>query len=190
MIGNYTPANNAELNERDLDVGSTSPVMLGGDMMAQGGKDGQIRLLSIKAMAGTASHMGGELQVVSTPSGNRQFTTAPAVWHHGADTWMFAADYWATAAWTLKDGKLTAMWKNSNSGTSPVVAGGLLYIYDPAGGLRVYDPEKGNVIATLPCGSGHWNSPIVVDGKVALPEGNANTHDLTGVLDIWSLPGK
>jgi hypothetical protein len=190
MIGNYTPANNAELNQRDLDVGSTSPAMLGGDMLAQGGKDGQIRLLSIKAMAGTAAHMGGELQVVSTPSGNRQFTTAPAVWHHGADTWMFAADYWATAAWTLKDGKLTAMWKNSNGGTSPVVAGGLLYIYDAGGGLRVYDPEKGNVIATLACGSGHWNSPIVVDGKIVLPEGNANTHGLTGVLDIWSLPGR
>jgi hypothetical protein len=190
MIGNYTPANNAELNRRDLDVGSTSPVMLGGDAMAQGGKDGQIRLISIKAMAGTVSHMGGELQTVSTPSGNRQFTTAPAVWHHGADTWMFAADYWATAAWTLKDGKLSAMWKNDNGGTSPVVAGGLLYIYDPAGGLRVYDPEKGTQVANLECGGGHWNSPIVVGGRVVLSEGNANMHATTGVLDIWSLPGR
>jgi PQQ-like domain len=190
MIGNYTPANNAELNQRDLDVGSTSPVMLGGDAMAQGGKDGTIRLISIKAMTGTASHMGGELQTVSTPSGNRQFTTAPAVWHHGADTWMFAADFWATAAWTLKDGKLSSMWKNGNGGTSPVVAGGLLYIYDPAGGLRVYDPEKGVQVADLQCDGGHWNSPIVVDGRIALPEGNANMHASTGVLDIWSLPGR
>ena len=29
MLGNYTPKNNAELNERDLDVGSTSPVLAG-----------------------------------------------------------------------------------------------------------------------------------------------------------------
>ena len=35
---------------------------------------------------------------------------------------------------------------------------------------------------------GHWNSPIVVDGKITLPEGNANRHATTGVLDIWSLP--
>jgi len=191
IIGNYTPANNAELNRRDLDVGSTSPAMLGGDLIAQGGKDGVIWLISIKAMAGSASHMGGELQTVPTPSAARQFPTAPAVWHHGADTWLFAADFGATAAWSLKDGKLSAMWKNSNGGTSPVVAGGLLYVYDSGGGgLRIYDPVKGTQLADLECGGGHWNSPIVVDGKIALPEGNANTHATTGVLDIWSLQKK
>jgi hypothetical protein len=66
-----------------------------------------------------------------------------------------------------------------------VIAGGLLYVYDPGGGLRVYTPETGQQIAKLDCGSGHWNSPIVVDGLIALPEGNANKHSLTGVLDIW-----
>ena len=40
MLGNYTPADNAQLNERDLDLGSTSPVLLGGDVLAQGGKSG------------------------------------------------------------------------------------------------------------------------------------------------------
>ena len=130
---------------------------------------------------------GGELQSVSTPSGAR-LLTAPAVWHHGADTWMFAADGGGTAAWNFQNGKLDVMWKNSNGGTSPVVAGGLLFVYSPQGGLRVYDPAKGNQIADLECGSGHWNSPIVVDGKIALPEGNANRPDATGVLDIWTVP--
>jgi hypothetical protein len=191
MIGNYTPANNAELNRRDLDVGSTSPAMLGGDLIAQGGKDGVFWLISIKAMAGTASHMGGELQTVPTPSAARQFLTAPAVWHHGADTWLFSADFGATAAWSLQDGKLTPMWKNSNGGSSPVVAGGLLYVYDPGGGgLRIYDPVKGTQLADLECGGGHWNSPIVVDGRIAVPEGSANAHATTGVLDIWSLQKK
>ena len=68
-----------------------------------------------------------------------------------------------------------------------MVAGGLLYVYSPKGGLRVYDPAKGNQIADLECGNGHWNSPIVVDGKIALPEGNANQRASTGVLDIWTL---
>ncbi len=190
IIGNYTPANNAELNRRDLDVGSAAPAMLGGDLLAQGGKDGVFWLISIKAMTGSASHMGGELQTIPTPSAARQFPTAPAVWHHGTETWMFAADFGATAAWTIKDGKLSPMWKNSNGGTSPVVAGGLLYVYDAAGGLRIYDPVKGTQLVDLQCGAGHWNSPIVVDGKVALPEGNANMHTTTGVLDIWSLPGR
>jgi len=185
MLGNYTPTNNAELNDRDLDIGSSSPVLLGGDALAQGGKDGLIRLLSIKGIAGTAPHRDHEMQTVSTPSGADLFT-APAVWHHNAETWMFAADANGTAAWMLKSGKLVAMWKNGNGGTSPVVAGGLLYIYNPRGGLRVYDPLKGTQIADLESGTGHWNSPIVVDGKIALPEGNANQHTSNGVLDIWS----
>ncbi|MGD0965759.1 MAG: PQQ-binding-like beta-propeller repeat protein [Candidatus Acidiferrales bacterium] len=187
MLGNYTPKNNAELNDRDLDVGSTSPVLLGGDVVAQGGKDGLIRLLSMKAIAGTTPHAGGELQIVLTPSGTDLFT-APAVWHNSSETWMFAADGGGTAAWTLEGRKLVAMWKNSNGGTSPVVAGGLLYVYNPVGGLRVYDPIKGTQITDLGSGGGHWNSPIVVDGRIALPEGNANRHTSTGVLDIWDLP--
>ena len=186
MLGNHTPTNNAELNQRDLDVGSTSPVLLGGDFLAQGGKDGQIHLLSIKAMAGTEAHQGHEVQTVSTPSGSLMLTAA-AVWHHGSETWMFASDRNGTAAWTLENGKLVQKWKNNNGGTSPLVADGLLFVYNPSGGLRVYDSAKGTLVTTLACGSGHWNSPIVVDGKIALPEGNANQHVSTGVLDIWTL---
>ena len=39
MVANYSPANNASLDARDLDLGSTSPVLLGSDTVAQGGKD-------------------------------------------------------------------------------------------------------------------------------------------------------
>ncbi|HUJ92873.1 MAG TPA: hypothetical protein VLW05_09245, partial [Gaiellaceae bacterium] len=68
-----------------------------------------------------------------------------------------------------------------------VVAGGLVWVYDPGGGLNVYTPG-GTLVTTLPCGTGHWNSPIVVDGHVVLPEGNANDHATTGVLDVWRIP--
>jgi hypothetical protein len=187
MLGNFTPSNNTELDWRDLDVGSTSPVLLGGGLVAQGGKDKQIRLLGLRDIAGVAPHQDHELQSLSTPSGGMLFT-APAVWRNDGKTWMFAADGGGTAAWTLEGGKLVEMWKNGNGGTSPVIAGGLLYVYDPKGGLRIYEPTKGNQIADLETGPGHWNSPIVVDGKIALPEGNANEHASSGVLDIWSLP--
>jgi hypothetical protein len=70
-----------------------------------------------------------------------------------------------------------------------VIAGGLLWVYDPGGGgLRVYRPANGHLVATLSAGGGHWNSPIVMDGRVALPEGDANDHATSGVLDIWRLP--
>ena len=187
VLANYAPADNSTLEATDLDLGSTSPVLLGPDLVAQGGKDALIRLLARGAIAGASPHLGGELQTMSTPSRGLLFT-APAVWRDRGETWMFAADNGATAAWTLANGKLVPVWSHANAGTSPVIAGGLLYVYDPNGGLRIYDPRSGTVITTLACGGGHWNSPIVVDGRIVLPEGSANQHATSGVLDIWSLP--
>jgi hypothetical protein len=50
----------------------------------------------------------------------------------------------------------------------------------------VYHPGSPRPIAKLAGGSGHWNSPIVVDGHVLEPEGNANDHKLYGTLEIFS----
>ena len=80
------------------------------------------------------------------------------------------------------------MEEQNGSGRVPVIAGGLLYVYDPGGGLHVYVPTTGKEVAKLEAGPGHWNSPIVVDGRIALPEGNANQRSQTGVLDIWRMP--
>jgi hypothetical protein len=187
MLGNYTPTNTAQLDDDDLDLGSASPVLLGGDLIAQGGKDGRIRLLSLRQIAGTAPHEGHELQIVATPSGTDLFAQ-PAVWRHDGQTWMFAADNGGTAAWQVQGGMLHQEWRNDTGGTSPFEAGGLLFVYQPDGGLNVYEATSGKRIATLPCGSGHWSSPIVVDGRIILPEGDANTRATSGVLDIWSLP--
>ncbi|MGH8199022.1 MAG: PQQ-binding-like beta-propeller repeat protein [Steroidobacteraceae bacterium] len=187
ILGNYTPTNTAELNDDDLDLGSASPALLGADLLAQGGKDGEIRLLSRQAIAGTTAHKGHELQIVPTPSGTDLFAQ-PAVWRRDGQTWMFVADHGGTAAWQLRDGRLQQQWRNATGGTSPFEAGGLLFVYTPESRLEVYEATSGKRIATLPCGAGHWNSPIVVDGRIILPEGNANTRATTGVLDIWSLP--
>lgn len=189
LLGNYTPTNTEELDQTDTDLGSSSPVLLGDGYVAQGGKDGTIRLLSLKQISGAAPHKGGELQSVPTPGSTDLFST-PAVFHSSRGTWMFVADDQGTAAWDFRNGKLQQMWSNNNHGTSPIVAGGLLYIYDPRGALRVYQPETGRQIADLKCGAGHWNSPIVVDGKIGLPEGNANHHSTTGILNIWRLKSR
>jgi hypothetical protein len=61
-------------------------------------------------------------------------------------------------------------------------------VYNPAsGGIYVYEPRSARPIAKLPGMSGHWNSPIVVDGHVIEPEGDANEHLRTGSLDIFSV---
>jgi hypothetical protein len=184
LLGNFTPVNTDQLNASDLDVGSTSPVLLGGGLVLQGGKDGTLRLLDWSVMQGTAGHKGNELQVTQTPGGDRLFT-APAVLRDATGVKVFVADNSGTQAWALSGIRLQSLWSNGHKGTSPVVADGLLYVYDPGGGLRVYDATTGNAVTTLACGGGHWNSPIVVGGRVALPEGNANDHRTSGLLNIW-----
>src|SRR5437660_6526655 len=187
LIGNYTPTNTASLDASDTDVGSTSPVLLGGGLIAQSGKDGLIRVLDWGAMSGVTAHQGGEGQVVSTPSGSGLFD-APAVLRNATGTWLFAADGGGTAAWRLSNGQLQPVRANHTAGTSPVVADTLLFVYDPGGGLRVYRSDTGVQLADLACGGGHWNTPIVIDGKVALPEGNSNSHAASGVVDRRRLP--
>jgi hypothetical protein len=100
---------------------------------------------------------------------------------------VFVADGAGTAAFVLRSGHLLRAWQNGTPGTSPVMAGGLLYVYDPSrGGIDVYRPGSPRAIARLGGEPGHWNSPIVVDGHVIEPEGNANDHRLTGSLEIFS----
>jgi hypothetical protein len=160
-------------------------VLLGGGYIAQGGKDGKIRLLGLSKLS-PAGRTGGELQTISTPGATDLFT-APAVWRADGRTWVFVADNAGLAAWTLGGGRFHREWSTSTPGTSPVVAGGLLYVYDPNGGLGIYLPRSGKKLRTLAAGSGHWNSAIVADGRIALPEGDANQHALSGVLDMYGL---
>src|SRR5581483_6032827 len=93
---------------------------------------------------------------------------------------VYVADASGTAAYRVSGSgqatRLVSAWSNATPGTSPVVAGGLLYVYDPAGALNVYAPRTGDRLAHLPAGAGHWSSPIVADGVVALPVGNGNDH--------------
>jgi hypothetical protein len=186
MLGNYVPTDWAQLNATDKDLGSTSPVYLTSNLIAQGGKDGKIRLLSVARLKGTAPHQGHELQIISTPSGG-YFSTTPVVWRNNGHTWMIAADAGATQAWELQNGRLHSVWRRGYGGTSPVIAGSLLYVY-AGGGLNVFKPGTGVLVKRFAVGSGHWNSPIATDGLVVLPEGNANNHATSGLLDIWHLP--
>jgi PQQ-like domain len=187
----YTPTDQATLNTGDLDLGSSAPALLGDDRVLLAGKDAIMRVLDLARLdgrpPGAPETLGGELQTFSTP-GNAELFTAPAVWTHAGRTTVFVADFSATAAYSLVGGRLDELWSNDTPGTSPVLAGGLLYVYDPkAGGIDVYAPASGRRIAKLTGASGHWNSPIVVDGHVVEPEGNANNHLLTGTLDLFSL---
>jgi hypothetical protein len=190
----FTPPNQQQLDSTDTDLGASAPALLGQGRVALAGKDGVMRVLTLARLDGhvpggapAGGHpLGGEVQRLPVPGGAELFT-APAVWHHRGRTAVFVADGSGTAAYVLRRGVLLRAWENGTPGTSPVFVGGLLYVYDPdGGGIRVYRPGSPRPIATLPGESGHWNSPIVVDGHVIEPEGNGNDHQRSGRLEIFS----
>jgi outer membrane protein assembly factor BamB len=194
LLHNWTPADQLHLTQDDLDLGSTSPALLPGDLAVQGGKSGVLSLLDLRKLDGTTGgagpRTGGELQRINAP-GSTDVFSQPAVARIATTTYVFVTTSAGTAAYRLSGRRLHVAWQDATPGTSPVVAGGLLYVYDETGGaLIVRSPTTGRQLASLPAGQGHWNSPIVAGGRIILPEGNANDHTSTGVLDIYHLPGR
>ena len=197
FLRHWTPTTQRQLEATDTDLGSTSPGLLPDPSSAskiaryllQGGKDGRIHLLDLRSslfgVTGSAgTHLGGEVQNIAVV-GDTQMFTAPAVLHRTGLTEAFVATGGGTAAYKLVGGRLQVAWHNGNAGTSPVLAGGLLWVYDPGGGLNVYHASSGRLIRHLAAPSGHWNSPIVAGGRAYLPSGDSNDHDTSGVLSIY-----
>jgi hypothetical protein len=186
LLKSYTPENEQELEAGDVDLSSASPAFVPPHFVVQGGKDGLLRVLDLTTLE--IGRKGSEASIASAPGDTGVFT-APAVWESAGETWVFVANSAGTAGYVFRNAKLERRWENGSSGTSPVLAGDLLYVYDPDGeGLNVYEPGSGTRVANLPAGRGHWSSPIVIDRRIALPEGSANDHETGGVLNIYRLP--
>ena len=181
LLRNWTPRNQASLESGDVDLGSTAPALVGQGLALQSGKDARLRLVSLTRLGGRLGATGGELQTLSAPGGGGVFTT-PAVWRKR----VFVATDSGLACYLLRGKRLHLSWQKSSEGNSPVVAGGLLYVYN--GSMTVYAPTTGKQLASFRVGGAHWNSPIVTDGRVAVPEGSANDHSTHGALDIFRLP--
>jgi hypothetical protein len=172
-------------------------VTSGRRLAVQGGKDGKLQLLDLDRLNGTAGgpgrRLGGELQQVSAPGGS-EVLTAPAVWTNSGRTYVFVANDSGTAAYVLGGGprpRLSFAWQHATAGTSPVLAGGLLYVYDDADGqLIVRQPNSGAALISLDVSGGHWNSPIVLGGRIILPVGAYGDHATSGTLYIYHLPGR
>jgi outer membrane protein assembly factor BamB len=195
LLHNWTPSNQLYLTRDDLDLGSTSPALLPGDLAVQGGKSGVLSLLNLKKLDGTTGpagpRTGGALQTIAAP-GSAEVFSEPAVWtSHSGATYVFVTTGAGTEAYKLVHRRLKVAWQDSDSGTSPVIAGGLLYVYDEnGGGLIIRNPVTGRELRALPAPYGHWNSPIVVGGRIILPVGSANNHATAGTLEIYHLPGR
>lgn len=202
LLHHWTPVDQAQLNAHDTDLGSTAPALLpaahGYRLAVQGGKDGRLHLLNLNRLNATAGgaggRLGGELEDIGSPGG-AEVLTAPAVWSHRGRSYVFVADDGGTGAYVLSlAGRphLKSAWQNTSAGTSPILAGGLLYVYDQLdASLTIYSPLSGRILRTLSAAHGHWSSPIVVGGRIILPTGGSTADNSpTSRLFIYHLPGR
>jgi hypothetical protein len=187
-LDSYTPAEFQQLQNADLDLGSTAPAILPvlpgsrvPHLAVQSGKDAKVRLLDLDDLSGAGGpgHVGGELQKIDVPQGGGVLTQ-PAVWSNPLDggVWVIIANgngisgLQATVD-ALGNPSLTSRWTDPNGGTSPIVANGILY-YAGASGLRALDPATGAQLwSDASIGGIHWESPIVVNGRLYVTDEGA-----------------
>ncbi|MEO7323708.1 MAG: PQQ-binding-like beta-propeller repeat protein [Dokdonella sp.] len=190
----YTPMNFQYLDDSDSDLGSMSiallPVPSGSSLLhvgMQGGKDDGLRLINLQDMSsgGGPRHIGGELQLINSSHTYNGAREQSAVWVDGSGaTWVFHASFKnGLTAYKMSLGAgnvpmLTSQW-NQYRGTaigttSAVIANGVLY---HVGGCANVDsnclfarnPLTGAALwSSAPLGELHWQSPIVVNGRVYL----------------------
>jgi len=196
-LDTYTPNGYQELQNGDIDLGSTGPALLPGSpryphLAAQSGKDGVIRLLNLDNLSGQGApgHIGGELASVPVPQGG-EVLTALATWVNMAagSTWLFVANGNGIAGLTLEFDStgapsLQPRWLRGSGGTSPLIANGVLY-YAASGHLWALDPTTGAQLfdgATVgTVGPIHWQSPVVANGVVYI-------EDMDSHLRAFALP--
>jgi len=170
------------------------------------GKDDCVRLIRLDDMSGHGApgHSGGSLQSQRLDSnvsasncddtgtgggsdgGNGEIRAQPAVWVNPADgsTWVYISNRGSTLVAykvTLAAGtpSLTQQWSDA-PGTSPIVANGTLYYLTPAGAntLTALNAVTGALIwQSTAVGGTHWQSPILVDGRIYLTD-DANPSQL------------
>jgi outer membrane protein assembly factor BamB len=195
LLGSYTPTNYQQLQNGDVDLGSTSPTILPAQpmsqtpwMLAQGGKDMVLKLLNRAALPG----VGNELQLIDLPQG--LFST-PAVWTDASNNaWIFLGFPDLVAAFRLKtngsgQSQLVEIWHASpgnsdGEGSSPVVANGIVFAAFN-GAIVALNALNGSQLWSSAnyqnsIGPVHWQSPIVVNGWVYC-------SDLNGNLTAFSL---
>jgi outer membrane protein assembly factor BamB len=192
----YTPSSFQNMQDTDQDLGSVSPAILPNiagsntpHLMVQGGKDHAIRLINRDNMSGQGgpAHVGGELQTITGINGD--VVPHPVVWtDSGGQIWVFITTTTKTDLYAYKvvtsggTTQLQQVYHNSNAGTSPLMANGLLYLQTNAN-LRVVDPPTGNVLYNsnthgVTLGNAHWESPLVMNGRVFIVD---ESHNFTAL---------
>lgn len=191
-LDSYTPDNYQYLDDADLDLGSTNPVILPmpagsryPNVAAQSGKEGRIHLINLDNMSGQGGvgNVGGEIQEIDVPQGGGVLPT-PAAWVNPADgsTWLFVANGNGIAGLqvTLNGStpQLTPRWNRGPGGSSPIIANGVLF-YASNSNVYALNPTSGSQLWSGANSGNHWESPIVVNGTLYLSAEDATLTAFT-----------
>ncbi len=191
LLDSFTPPNQASLNVNDEDLGSTGPALLPPlrahghtyHLLVQGGKgsacDGcsgtALRLLNRDNLSGHGGlgYIGGDLADAFSP-GKCEVLTAPAVWRPKANSaWVFYANNCGVDGYrivaTKRGFSLRTTWMAGNSGTTPVLHHGALYIAR-SGHLTVYAAGSGKTLWDSSIGNIHWEYPLIAGGRLYLTD--------------------
>jgi outer membrane protein assembly factor BamB len=173
LLGYATPANAADLDAEDLDVGSSSPALLPRRtgtttlLAVQGGKDAALRLLD-------RANLGGVGHAMQTISLADEVFSAPAVWtDRSGNVWVFLGLGDGVHAYRLEDSngssRLVGAWRasvsSSREGSSPAVSDGVVFV-PGNGALVALDAENGHRLWSHAMGPVHWQSASIAGGTV------------------------
>jgi outer membrane protein assembly factor BamB len=193
LLDSYTPADYAQLDANDTDLGSDAPALLPTIaksktpyLLVQGGKDAVLRVLNRRNLSGQGGpgHVGGELQTLPSPGCG--IFTQPAVWTdpHG-ETWVFVAGSCGLGAFTVNTDNggtshLHAAWQVQVDVTTPIIAGSVLLAaesgqvlaLDPLTGRELWSSAQSSARGTI--GGIHWESPIATGGALYITDEDGN----------------
>jgi outer membrane protein assembly factor BamB len=161
----WAPASWAQDSANDADLGSVSPELLPGNLVYQGGKNGNGYLVSTTNMG----HIGGGL------------FSAPVCDSFGADAYENGILYVACSSGVHAlnidpfNRRFSPRWMGpSDANGPPIIAGGLVWV-TATGASKLYglDPSTGAVKVTQPTPAmEHFATPAASDGRLFLATGS------------------
>jgi len=188
----YTPSDYMDLEEHDLDLGSTSIAILqipNRHIGIQGGKDQQVRLVDLENLSGRhgIGYIGGELAIFPVPDYGMVFSTPCSLYDPSSSlTFVFVASMSGLSALgvrPLSNGSfdIQVKWKNNLFGSSPLLVNSLLFFASP-NNIQAKNPITGEILwQSTDVGDIHWQVPVVVNGKLYI-------GDETGALHAYHVP--
>jgi len=165
-VGYFAPANWAQLDQGDVDLGSMAPAYLPGGLVFQVGKEGVGYLLR-------ANHLGGiDGQVFSgTACPGGAFGAAA---HSGSLVYVPCAG--GLVALRLRPGPaFVVAWRGPTFDAGPpVVAGGAVWSIDiGSGALNAFDATDGRLLQRVPIGPvTHFAAPSIALTRIFVPATN------------------